>query len=93
MKSKKNLTRYTYESTSFQGWRMSLSRSGCSFTKYFSDKQYGGAKKSLLAAEVALEELKKMLDGAPRRNGKLTSAIIKRANKLLARDPGARENS
>jgi len=32
MKSKKNLTRFTYETTAFQGWRLCLSRSGSTFT-------------------------------------------------------------
>ena len=53
MKSKRNLTRFTYETTAFQGWRLCISRTGKTFTKYFSDKKYGGPKKSLQAAEKA----------------------------------------
>ena len=53
MKSKRNLTRFTYDTTAFQGWRLCLSRAGTTFTKYFSDKKYGGPKKSLTAAEDA----------------------------------------
>ena len=41
MKSIKNLTRMTYETTAFQGWRLSLSRKGAAFTKCFSDRKYG----------------------------------------------------
>jgi hypothetical protein len=84
MKSKRNLTRFTYENTAFQGWRLCLSRGGVTFTKYFSDKQYGGGKKSLEVAEGTLAELKTLLEGAKRVNGKLSNATVKKAEKLLA---------
>lgn len=83
MKSKRNLTRFTYENTAFQGWRLCLSRSGATFTKYFSDKQYGGGRKSLEAAEKALAELKTLLEGSRRVNGKLSNASIRKAEKIL----------
>ena len=54
MKSRKNLTRFTYDTTAFQGWRLTLERKGTTFTKYFSDKKYGSERKALKAAEVAL---------------------------------------
>lgn len=83
MKSKKNLTRFTYETAAFQGWRLSISRAGTAFTKYFSDKRYGGEKKSLAAAEAALEEIKGILDGAKRVDGKLSATAVRKATKLL----------
>jgi hypothetical protein len=49
MKSK-NLTRYTYESTDFQGWRVSIQRCGRIVTRYFSDLQYGSEEESKAAA-------------------------------------------
>lgn len=49
MKSK-NLTRYTYESTDFQGWRVSIQRCGRIVTRYFSDLQYGSEEESRAAA-------------------------------------------
>lgn len=49
MKSK-NLTRYTYESTDFQGWRVSIQRCGRIITRYFSDLQYGSEEESRAAA-------------------------------------------
>ena len=58
MKSKKNLTRFTYESAAFEGWRLCISRAGTTFTRYFPDKKFGGGKKSLAAAEKTLAELK-----------------------------------
>lgn len=83
MNSKKNLTRFTYETTAFQGWRLCLSRAGTTFTKYFSDKKYGSSKKSLAAAEKTLSALKKLADNSRRVNGKLSKATIRKAEKLL----------
>ena len=83
MKSKKNLTRFTYDTTAFQGWRLSLSRTGTTFTKYFSDKKYGGERKALKASEATLKELKELLDKSRRVNGKLSKSTIAKAQKLL----------
>ena len=85
MKSRKNLTRFTYETTAFQGWRLCLSRAGTTFTKYFSEKKYGTAKETLAMAEQTLEELKELLDKSRRVNGKLSKTTITKAQKLLAK--------
>ena len=82
LKSKKNLTRFTYETAAFQGWRLSISRAGSVFTKYYSDKQYGTDKASLAAAEAALAEIKGVLDGAKRVDGKLTPTTVRKASKV-----------
>lgn len=58
---RKNITRFTYEFTSFQGWRVTLCRQQKHFTRYFSDKQYGGAEASLQAAVEVLERVKEHL--------------------------------
>ena len=50
MRTIRNITRFTYEFTSFQGWRVTLCRNQVHFTRYFSDKQYGGESESLAAA-------------------------------------------
>lgn len=84
MKSKRNLTRFTYESAAFEGWRLCISRAGTTFTKYFPDKKYGGGKKSLAAAEKTLTELKAVIEGAKRVDGKLTATTIKKGEKILA---------
>ncbi len=84
MKSKKNLTRFTYETAAFEGWRLCISRGGTTFTKYFPDKKFGGARKSLDAAEKGLEALKGMLETAPRVKGKLGPATIKKSEVLLS---------
>lgn len=83
MKSKKNLTRFTYETTAFQGWRLCISRAGTTFTKYFSEKKYGGARKSAKAADSCLKELKELVDNSRRVNGKLSQTTIAKAKKLL----------
>lgn len=83
MKSRKNLTRFTYETTAFQGWRLCLSRSGSSFTKYFSDKSYGSERKALKAATESLEEIKEFIAASRKVNGKLSKATIAKVQKLL----------
>lgn len=84
MKSKKNLTRFSYETAAFEGWRLSLSKKGTAFVRYFPDKKFGGGKKSLVAAEKTLAELKALLDGSKLVEGKLSATTIKKAEKLLA---------
>ena len=83
MKSKKNLTRFTYENAAFEGWRLCISRAGTTFTRYFPDKKFGGGKKSLAAAEKTLAEVKALLDGSKRVNGKLSPTTARKAEKLL----------
>ncbi len=84
MKSKLNLTRFTYETAAFEGWRLCISRAGTTFTKYFPDKKFGGGQKSLAAAEKVLAEVKSTIEVAKRVEGKLTPATIKKAEKVLA---------
>jgi hypothetical protein len=88
MKSKKNLTRFTYESAAFEGWRLCISRAGTTFTRYYPDKKLGGGKKSLAIAEKALAELKTLIDGSKRIDGKLSPLTIRKAEKLLADSVG-----
>ncbi|GAA5127813.1 hypothetical protein JIN84_08150 [Luteolibacter yonseiensis] len=84
MKSKRNLTRFTYETAAFEGWRLCISRAGTNFTKYFPDKKFGGGKKSLAAAEKVLAELKLVLEGSKRVEGKLSQTTLKKAEKIMA---------
>ena len=85
MKSKKNLTRFDYEKSAFEGWRLCLSKTGTTFTRYFPDKKFeGSAKKSLAAAESTLAELKTLISGSKLVDGKLSPATVKKAEKLLA---------
>ncbi len=61
MKPLRNITRFTYEFTSFQGWRVAICRKQKNFIRYFSDRQYGGEDAALAAAlsvrNQVLEEL------------------------------------
>lgn len=50
MEALRNITRFTYEFTSFQGWRLTICRLHTHFTRYFSDLQYGGEQEALQAA-------------------------------------------
>ena len=84
MKSRKNLTRFTSDTTAYLGWRLTLSKTGTTFTKYFSDKKYGSERKALKAAEDALKQLKDLLDSSRLVNGKLSKTTINKAKKLLA---------
>lgn len=83
MKSKKNLTRFTYENAAFQGWRLCISRSGTTFTRYFPDKKFGGPRKSLTAAERTLREIKSLVENSRKVNGKLTTITVRKVEKLL----------
>ncbi|MCU0794659.1 MAG: hypothetical protein MUF31_01855 [Akkermansiaceae bacterium] len=84
MKSKRNLTRFTYENTAFQGWRLCISRNGATFTKYFSDKQYGGGKKALEAAEAALGNIKETIAKSRKVEGKLSDTTLRKVEKILS---------
>ncbi len=57
-----NITRFTYEFTSFLGWRVAVCRKQKCFIRYFSDRQYGGEAASFAAAlavrDMLLEELR-----------------------------------
>ena len=83
MKSKKNLTRFDYENSAFEGWRLCITQKGATFVRYFPDKKLGGPKKSLAVAEKALAELKDLLKGAKLMDGKHSATTIKKAQKLL----------
>jgi hypothetical protein len=84
MKSRKNLTRFTYETTAFQGWRLNIYKRGTTFEKYFSDKKYGGQRKALKAATDTLAELKELVENSRLVDGKLSKTTINKANKFLA---------
>lgn len=63
--TQRNITRYTYETTSFQGWRLSICRRWNQFTKYFSDRQYGSEEAALQAALDMRERIYAALKETP----------------------------
>jgi hypothetical protein len=83
MKSKKNLTRFSYKTAAFEGWRLCISRGGKTFMRYFPDKKFGGPRRSLAAAEQALAKLKPLLESAKRAGGQLNPTLVRKAEKLL----------
>lgn len=84
MKSKRNITRFSYESTGFKGWRVSITRHGEVFTRYFSDLRCGGMKKALEEAKRVLEKFSAELDNTP---------VISRPRKGEGRTIGVSETS
>lgn len=85
MKSKKNLTRFTYENAAFEGWRLCVSRGGTTFTKYFPDKKYGDPQTSLDAAETTLIALLEIMNSGKRIGKKLCPITVSKAEELLAK--------
>ncbi len=65
MQDTRNLTRYTYLKTAFQGWRVCISRNRKQFTRYFSDKTFGGEEQSLAAARALRDRLLSELQAEP----------------------------
>ncbi len=62
---RKHLTRYSRETTSFDGWRVCISRRGHMFTKYVSDREYGGEQGAFEAARALRDEILERLKVAP----------------------------
>lgn len=58
----RNITRYTYENTDFQGWRVSIQRCGRIITRYFSDLQYGSEEESYRRALHYRDEVLHAMD-------------------------------
>ena len=57
----RHITRFTYQFTNFQGWRVAITRQGVALARYFSDRQYGDADASWEEArrfrDIVLAEL------------------------------------
>ncbi len=77
----KNLTRYTREKTSFEGWRVCISRQGFMFTKYFADHAYEGEQGALKAARALRDEILARLKQAP------ASVVLPEYQQKYARKP------
>ncbi len=61
----KNITRYTYEKTSFQGWRLCLSRKKCLYVKYFADRIFGSEEAALAEARKVRQSILDALAALP----------------------------
>ncbi len=82
-KPKKNLTRFTYENTAFQGWRLCISREGKTFVKYFSDKKFGSSEAALAAAEEILAKILTVFEESKKKHGKITRDCLIEAEQCI----------
>ncbi len=62
---RKHLTRYSREKTTFDGWRVCISKKGHMFIKYMSDREFGGEQASFEAARALRDEIMKRLEQEP----------------------------
>lgn len=85
MQTRKNLTRFTYENTAFQGWRICISRNGKTFVKYFSDKRYGSEEAARTAAEELLDKIQGVLDDAKEKYGSITKESLDEVLALIGK--------
>lgn len=61
----RNITRFTYDTAAFQGWRLAICRYHVHYIRYFSDREYGGAQKALAAALAERERVYAGLSECP----------------------------
>ncbi len=61
----KNITRYTYMSASFQGWRVCICRNGKRFTRYISDKMFDSEEHSFSVAKALRDNILDELQASP----------------------------
>lgn len=79
----KNLTRFTYEETAFQGWRLAINREGRTFVKYFSDKNFGSGEAALAAAEELMDKILHTLDQSKLQYGEVTRDTLNDIEKYI----------
>ena len=77
----KGITRFTYENTSFQGYRVNFSVAGHNFCKYFSEKTL--KRKCLPNAKAAVAMSRELLKTSRRVKGKLSKKSIAQVNQIL----------
>lgn len=75
----KNISRYTYKKTAFQGWRLALRRQGNQFVKYFADRQYEDSTAAFKAAVALRNEILKEL----KKKGAEPARVFAAANELI----------
>ena len=87
--TQRNITRYTYETTSFQGWRLSICRKWNQFTKYFSDRQYGSEE---AAFEAALQMRDKIFEALQQNPSEPRAVFDSFKNSLSEQTPQGEES-
>lgn len=81
------LTRFTYEFTSFQGWRFSICRGGQRFIQYFSDREYGSPEAAEAEATRLRDDVLQALAYFPENPGKVFD-LFRRTRQRNAYPPG-----
>lgn len=82
-KSVRNITRFDYDKTGFQGWRLCITRFGVTFSRYFSDRQFGSRRKSFTAASERLSELNGFFAEKVYPKGEMTFSMARKGAKIL----------
>lgn len=80
---RKNLTRFTYENSAFQGWRLCISRDGHTFVKYFSDRKFGSGEAALAAAEEALDKILDAFEESKKNHVKITRECLMKVSEFI----------
>lgn len=86
----KNISRYTYKKTAFQGWRLAISRKGHHFVKYFGDKQYGNDYRASFRAAV---DARDAILNELARPGATPAIIFSAAKEWLSKDDKTEQES
>lgn len=74
-----HLTLFTYQYTSFQGWRLALCRKGKRFTRYFSLLEYGSYERAQQEALRIRDAMLTELDAHPEHPERVFEAYRKEA--------------
>jgi len=80
----KGISRYTYETSDFQGYRLTISNRGDKFVKYFSDRKYKSGDAAFAAAKKANTKIRGILAGAKPFKGNNTKATVKQVTDYLS---------
>lgn len=79
----RNITRFTYDSASFLGWRLAICRHHVHYIRYFSDREYGGEQGALAAALEERERVYARLAEFPYEPKKALEGFVE--NRLVSR--------
>ena len=79
----KGITRFTYDNTSFDGFRVLIQSKGTQFRQYYSVKAYGSVARARKAAIYANKAARVHLAAAKLRHGKHMKTTIKRVKEIL----------
>lgn len=79
----KNITRFTYATSDFEGFRVSISRKNNKFEKYVSVKKEGGVLKAYNEAKRIRTEALNILDAIPKSRKRLLKREISQVKEAM----------